>query len=279
MKTLLIKRIFVLLFLALLPAPLQAQEIIPAPVAAPTAPESAAPAPTATPAAPPPANPEPMGDYTKYFAKRAVGLTYFTFTPEKLPTDGSRLPLVVVLHDANGTAAAAKFLITPNQRKAFPAYVLVPALPEGRRWADPGRLKSVHALPAMAEIVKQMLIDNPAIDPARVYIIGCGTGGNGVYGATRHYPDLFAAAMPISATWNPNDIENMKKVPIAAFHGALDKIVPYGHSNDTITMINGAGGQAYFTKFEGMGHDCSSYNLFTPEILGWLFKQKKSDIQ
>ncbi len=274
MKTPIIQHVLAFLFLTLLTTPLQAQETIPAPVAPPAAADtpvtaSAAPAPA-------PANPEPMGDYTKYFAKRdAAGLTYFRFTPEILPTDGSRLPLVVVLHDANGTAAAARFLITPKLRQAFPAYIVVPALPENRRWADPGPLKPVHAVPAMAEIIKQTLTDNPVIDPARIYIIGCGTGGNGVYGATRHYADIFAAAMPISATWNPNDRENMHKVPTAAFHGAQDKIVPDGPSNDTITMIKSDGGTAYFTKFEGLGHDCSSHILFTPEILGWLFKQKK----
>lgn len=233
-----------------------------------------------------PSNPQPLEDYTQYYAQQVatvtsasdnkkIGLTYFWFPPEQPWAEGAKFPLVLVLHGASGFAEAGRFLITERTRKQFPAFVVVPALPQGRRWADPGKKKPVHALSEAVELIKQLSAENP-VDPARIYVIGCGTGGTGAYGAAQLYSDVFAAAVPIAAEWNPNEISNMKNVPIAAFHGNDDKIVPYLSSNDTITMVQHNGGTAFFTKYDQMKHDCSSPRIYNELLWKWLFDQKKN---
>ncbi len=268
MKTPIVRYILVSLFLAWMIPAASAQEAAPA----------------TAPAIQVPANPEPLGDFTKYFAKRTAhvtsagqpaALTYFWF-PAQQPAEGAKYPLIVVLHNSAGIADAARYLVSETVRKEFPAFVAVPALPEGLRWAESGPVKPTHALSQAVDMVKQILAENPAADPKRVYVIGCGSGGNGAYGAAEYYSDIFATAVPISATWNPSQSSNMKNIPVAAFHGADDKISSYLVSKDTIIMIQQNGGTAYFTLFDQMGYDCSSPRIYTPQLWAWMFQQKKN---
>lgn len=174
----------------------------------------------------PPANPEPLGDYTKYYGRGQapvmlnglqMALSYFLYSPvQPWPAD-AKFPLVLALHGAQGVAEAGRFLIAENIRAAYPAFVLVPALPEGKRWRDSGKLKPSHSLSAAIEVLNYVIAQQPAIDPTRIYVIGCGMGGNGAFGAAQYYPDIFAAAVAISGEWNKEETSNMVKVPLAAF--------------------------------------------------------------
>lgn len=232
-----------------------------------------------------PANAQPIGEFTSYYQKKsatiqsvdgtAVNMTYFWFEPETKPAEGQTVPLVLVLHGTQGYAESAYHLIRESVRQPHPAYIIVPTLPQGQRWADPGKLKPVHSLPDAVTLVKKVMAENP-IDPVRIYVMGCGTGGTGAYGAAQLYSDLFAAAVPIAATWNPNESDNMKKVALAAFHGSNDEYFKPYNSSDTITMVQGKGGTAFFTLFDGMKHDCNASSIYTPTLWEWLFSQKKA---
>ncbi|QQG35630.1 MAG: hypothetical protein HYS17_08905 [Micavibrio aeruginosavorus] len=235
-----------------------------------------------------PANSQPVGSFTSYYKKKSalikatdgtnINMTYFWYEPETKPADGQTLPLVLVLHGSQGYAESAYHLIKESVRGPYPAYIMVPALPQGHRWADPGKLKPVHMLPDTITLMKKIMMENP-IDPTRVYVMGCGTGGTGAYGAAQLYSDLFAAAVPISTTWNHKETDNMNKVAIAAFHGSEDEFFLPFNSSDTITMVQRHGGTAFFTLFEGMKHDCNSANIYTPTLWQWLFSQKKTAAQ
>lgn len=273
------KKIFaVMLSLTLLSSPsVMAQEA--APLAA--APSAAAPA---QPVKHPPANPLPMGDYTKYYTQQTATvtmdgqpteMTYFLFQPQRPWAEGTKFPLVLALHEANGEASVGRMLIEEVVRKKYPAFILVPALPAGKRWRDSGPIKPSHSLAATIDLIKQVMALHPAIDTKRVYVIGCGMGGNGAYGMAYDYADVFAAAVPVAAAWNPHDIGQMNKLPIAAFHGKDDKIVPYLSSTDTVTTIKQHGGTAFFTGYDFLGHDCKSDRIHNDLLWQWMFAQKK----
>lgn len=276
-------------------ASVRAQETAPATNNPFTAPETPAPVETAAPAQPlteapaqlvklPPGNPLPMNDYTKYFSQllapvtmdgQRAEMTYFLFQPEKPWAEGAKFPLVLVLHEGNGEASTAYMLISEAIRKKYPAFVLVPALPAGKRWRDSGPAKPSHSLSAAVDVLKDAMAHNSAIDTKRIYVIGCGMGGNGAYGMAYQYADLFAAAVPIAASWNPHDLGDMAKLPLAAFHGRDDKTVSYFSSADTVTAIQQNGGTAYFTDYDFLGHDCKSDRIHNDLLWQWMFAQKK----
>lgn len=270
-----------------------AETVVPqaAPVAAPSpaatasvTPAAEAPAVTAPAIVIPPGNPAPFGDYTQYYTRGQAeaqlndvraSLSYFLFSPEQPWVEGAKYPLVLVLHSAHGMAEAGRYLIGENTRKAFPAFILAPALPEGKRWRDSGKLKPSHSLAAGIDILNHVISQQPAIDPKRVYVIGCGMGGNGALGAAQYYSDIFAAAVAISAEWNKEEISNMNKVPLAVFHFSEDKIIlPYS-AMDTVSAVKQAGGTAYFTLHDNVAPDCLSDRVYNELLWKWLFAQTK----
>jgi dienelactone hydrolase len=113
-----------------------------------------------------------------------------------------------------------------------------------------------------------------AIDPDRVYVTGHSMGGWGTYLLTVLYPDRFAAGMPVagpvtqgawtgidfpgcdelsSGEYTPcyisaNDgrpreqhtrrmLENLRNVPLAIFHGAVDELVPVSGVTRQVTRL------------------------------------------
>ncbi len=292
------KKIFALSFIliSLFSITAQAQEAATAPAqpaaaVETAAPPAAAPAPVTSPIAPavvpaviPPANPEPLGDYTHYYTRAQApvtlngspaSLSYFLYSPEQPWAAGAKFPLVLALHGAQGLAEAGRRLIGDKTRKAYPAFILVPALPEGKRWRDSGPLKPSHSLSAAIEVLQYVMAQQPAIDPTRIYVIGCGMGGNGAFGAAQYYADIFAAAVAISAEWNDRETSNMAKVPLAAFHFSQDKVtLPYG-AMDTVSAVKQAGGTAYFTVHDNVAPDCLSDRIYNELLWQWLFAQQK----
>ncbi|MFN3827279.1 MAG: hypothetical protein ACK4NR_06600 [Micavibrio sp.] len=260
-----------------------------------------------------PLNDKPVKEYTPYYEKRTIILdgndgtpiqmTYFILSPtidtatatpdagqtpattegetqppaagEEEAPDQTKYPLVVLLHGVDGFAEAGYYLLLESVRKPHPSYVIIPALPRNMRWADPGRLSPTqHAIPQLIQLVEKIKASHP-IDPARIYVNGCDMGGIGAFGAAQLYPDTFAAAVPVGATWSPKETSNMHKTALAAFHGTNDQMYSHYNSSDTITMSQQQGGVAYFTLFENMKHECGSPSIYTPQFWDWLYSQKK----
>ena len=59
------------------------------------------------------------------------------------------------------------------------------------------------------------------IDPARVYLTGIGTGGDGVWRLAETYPDKWAALVPVHASYKP-DLAKVRHLPIWIFDAAPD---------------------------------------------------------
>lgn len=237
----------------------------------------------------------PVGPYTKYFERRQYVhrsrsatrvATYFWRAPQKPWPEGLKFPLVVALHGAPGTAYAAPYLLSGDMQIDFPAFILVPMSPPGRRWSFPVKTTSFsawveeyvqndHALTVVVGMIGDLSAKYP-VDTDRIYIIGCSEGGEGAFGAARHFPDVFAAAVPISGGWSAWDAENLTKIPLLVMHGARDTVVPVSRSRDTVQAIRKLGGVAEYAEFPSMGHECPSPSLYSKKIWAWLFSQKKS---
>lgn len=232
-----------------------------------------------------PANLLPLAKFTPYLEQHTavvpagdkdIQMTYFWLPPATTPAEGQKVPLLVFLHGATGKAPGAFYTLKESFRKNYPAYILIPALPDGKRWLDPGKMKpDVHALPQTVELIKQLETKFP-IDTKRVYVVGCSKGGDGAYGAANAYSDVFAAAVPISAMWSPREVQGMVKVPIAAFHGMQDKIADPMVSKGIVAEVKAIGGTAYFTPYDNMGHECDNDLLYNDLLWKWLFEQKKA---
>jgi predicted peptidase len=236
---------------------------------------------------------EPMGYHTQFFEKKQLEvdglhqnlmMTYYWMEPDKPYPSGQKFPLVMVLHGAPGNAYAAQYLKVPDMKRDFPAFIFVPMAALSQVWAVPDKIGGVAAppmyadnqvLPVAVEIIRRLMQKYP-IDPARIYVMGCSDGAAGAYAAALRYPDIFAAAMPMSGGRNIVDAPQMIHVPMWIFHGEHDTIYSVSIARAMADSIKAHGGNVQYTEFPDMGHNCPSPRLYGRETWEWLFSQRKS---
>jgi predicted peptidase len=196
-----------------------------------------------------------------------------------------RFPLIIFLHGSGerGTDNEAQikhiknlFLDTKNRGK-YPAYVLAPQCPKGVMWAEhnkDGSMKSQPTQPTklLLELIEKISKEFP-IDKTRIYITGVSMGGYGTWDLLARYPEMFAAGVPVCGGGDANSAAKMKGVPIWAFHGALDDVVPARLSRKMIQAIQKAGGMPGYTEYPDIKHDSWVQAYQEPHLLPWLFKQ------
>ncbi|CAI8301843.1 MAG: Uncharacterised protein [Opitutia bacterium UBA7350] len=127
------------------------------------------------------------------------------------------------------------------------------------------------------------------IDENRIYLTGNSMGGFGSWMWGGHNPEHFAAIVPVvgGIGYNgPMDVTkdlddwaaNLAKVPVFAFVGALDKVVPPGHSERIVRSIRSAGGaKVYLRNYPNEGHNARRVTYGTAEFYDWVFSQSKSN--
>ena len=144
--------------------------------------------------------------------------------------------------------------------------VVAPQVPEGGRWTV-GRV--VAALDdALARY---------RVDPDRVYLTGLSMGGYGTWEAIEAVPDRIAAAVPVCGGGNRLGIGAARAVPVWAFHGAMDAVVPVGASVEMVRALRAAGGAVRFTVYPDAGHDAWTETYANPEVYEWLLSHRLSD--
>jgi predicted peptidase len=122
-------------------------------------------------------------------------------------------------------------------------------------------------------ILDQVLNTEPA-DPRRVYLTGLSMGGFGAWDAATRWPQRFAAVVPICGGGDVSRAERLVDVPIWAFHGDADDIVPVKQTTDMIAAIRDLGGKPKVTVLKGVGH-----NSWVPAysdrqgVIPWMYKQ------
>ena len=125
------------------------------------------------------------------------------------------------------------------------------------------------------------------IDPKRVYLTGNSMGGYGSWAWGGHSPENFAAIAPVSGgigPGGPKDVTphvdkwaaNLAKVPVYAFAGGNDKVVPAERSERMIAAIQKAGGKhAKIKVYPEEGHGAGRQVFSSAEFYEWMFSQKR----
>ncbi len=216
-------------------------------------------------------------------------LPYRLLKPEKIER-GKSYPLVLFLHGGgeNGSdndlhlyIGAEDFAKAENRRK-YPCFVVFPQCPLGNSWGV-GSSKLLHgkttapprdALDSALELVDKLTAALP-IDKKRIYVTGLCTGGVGTWNALARRPKFFAAAIPICGAGDTDQAAIMKDVPIWAFHGDRDPVVPVEHTRAMIAAIRKAGGHPKMTIYHGAEHNSWSATYGDPKVMAWLFAQKR----
>ena len=202
---------------------------------------------------------------------------------------GKTLPLLIYLHGAGGVGGEIRKITGQVQRvvagiRKFcdePCLVVAPQClrdtPKGRgTW-----------IPSDLDVFLEHLKATLPVDEGRIYLTGNSMGGYGCWVWGGHRPDHFAAIAPIVGGIGRGgpmavtpDLDawaaNLAKVPVYAFAGALDRVVPAERSERMIAAIRKAGGKkARIRVFEKEGHGASRLVFSTKELYDWMFSQRR----
>lgn len=239
-------------------------------------------------------NPDQVSDHLKKLASPYEARTYVNSHGDTLryrlmiPMDYDSMrkyPLVVCLHGASGrgrdnvkqvvTSFPAQLLSNHENRTKYPAFLFVPQCPPRTGWGG------IEGIPAVDSLVFETILaleEEFAIDVDRCYVSGNSLGGGGTWHFICNRPDMFAAAIPVSGDGNPALAHKIVDMPVWAFHGGKDRIVPVSGSQDIINTIKNLGGSPRYTEFPDEGHHIWKNVTDTPGLLDWLFAQKRRTV-
>jgi predicted peptidase len=210
---------------------------------------------------------------------QTVQVSYLLYLPESYGQDPQqRWPLILFLHGRGERGEDLQLLkkhplprILEDQSD-FPAIVISPQLSLQRLWwAD--------LIDPLNALLDQIQVEY-AVDPQRVYLTGLSMGGFGSWEYILRYPERFAAVVPVSGGYRegsrliPENICDLKDIPIWVFHGGSDTIVPSFHSEILVEALRACGSHVRFTRYAGMEHEDAFLQAYAePELFSWLFSQ------
>ena len=181
-------------------------------------------------------------------------LKYWLYTPSD-PTEN--MPLIVYLHGGSGKGDDLELItavdgfpkyLRDGQLGDVRAYVIIPQLPSSQKgWAN--------GAAAVYELI-QVTVSKFGIDEENISLTGHSMGGTGTWNLALSYPTLFARIAPLSGSIRvqPEYIEKLKNIPVWAFVGSADTIVPPDSSMEFVAALKEAGGNAGITIFGDADH-------------------------
>ncbi len=208
---------------------------------------------------------------------------------------GRKYPVVLFLHGSGERGNdnekqltwGADLFLDSAKRAAFPAIVIFPQCPAGSSWAPVERNNNdslgfsfpdkpgTKPLQLVMELMNRLVEDKEA-NPKKIYVGGLSMGGFGTYDILWRMPGFFAAAFPICGGSNPDHVKDYaKNFPIWVFHGASDPVVPVANARLMVRVLRETGAKVKYSEYPGVGHDSWKNAFAEPDLLPWLFEQKK----
>ncbi len=113
------------------------------------------------------------------------------------------------------------------------------------------------------------------MDTERIYLTGLSMGGYGTWALAAKYPERFAAIVPICGGGKRFMARSLKDIPVWAFHGAKDNVVPLKESVKMVNAVKALGGNARLTVYPDAGHDSWTETYRNKELYSWFLGHRK----
>lgn len=204
-----------------------------------------------------------------------INVGYYVFLPENYDAN-KKYPLVLFLHGAGerGDGSKKKLpLVCVNalpkyaeEGEEYPFILLCPQCPENIVWNN-----IVLTLKALVDKIAAQY----SADPDRIVCTGLSMGGFGTWEMGVTYPDFFAAIAPVCGGGFSWRAALLKDMPVWAFHGDADNVVPISYSETMVEAIKKSGGNVKFTVFPGVNHNSWDSAYQTTDVVKWLTEQRK----
>lgn len=129
----------------------------------------------------------------------------------------------------------------------------------------------------VSQLLDSMASTN-SINIRQIYVGGLSMGGMGTFELLWRKPGFFAAAFPIAGGGDPTKAEVYGKgFPIWIFHGDTDPVVDVNDSRKMAAALKTANAKMKYTEYPGVKHESWNKAFAEPQLLPWLFNQKKNN--
>lgn len=197
---------------------------------------------------------------------------FWLYLPKRHMTSEEPLPLIIYLHGSSRRGRNLEDVkgngLPPllDQNDDFEFVVASPQALSKYRWQECWQ-------PDDLILLLDHLLATYHIDPNRVYLTGLSMGGYGTWACISRHSERFAAAVPICGGGDPALAQSIGDLPVHAFHGDADYVVPAQRSIEMVEAVNEAGGNAKLTLYPDVGHDSYTRTYANPELYRWLLQQ------
>jgi len=208
-------------------------------------------------------------------------LPYRLFLPPKYDP-ATNYPLVLFWHGAGevGTDNVGQmtdngqfsFLSASNLAK-FPCFYLAPQIPYSLSSCG-----QYYTFLDCATNLLSFLEAQFAIDPDRIYVTGLSMGGFLSWNMLARYPELLAAAVPMSGGLGCTSISDAllnARMPIWNFHAANDTTILVSYSDSVVAGLRSAGANVIYARYLVGGHGIWPTAYRTPGMVYWVMGQRR----
>lgn len=211
---------------------------------------------------------------------RNLHYDYLMHVPPGIHDTKHRYPLLIYLHGAGernrsvrrlAKADVVHFAGSVAKSSEFPFLVVCPKT-EAPSW-EPDRVIG---------LLDELLQDENLrwkIDPTRIYLTGFSMGAYGVWETAMQCPDRFAAIVPVAGGGRPEQVEHFDGLPVWAFHGGQDDVVPCESSIEMLDALQSRypdQRENYrMTVYPEADHGIARQVYENSELYRWLLRYRK----
>jgi predicted peptidase len=200
---------------------------------------------------------------------RTIKLEYLLYLPNGYGRSKKKWPLMLFLHGSGESGNNLEMVKTHglpkliDEGKDFPFIVVSPQLPTNGWWKT-----------EMLALLLDDLEQNLQVDTTRMYLTGLSLGGFGTWAMVEEFPNRFAAIAPICGDGLEFWMRNITHLPIWAFHGAKDDVVPLEQARRLVNELKRLGSKKVrFTVYKNAGHDSWTRAYANPKLYEWMLEQ------
>lgn len=204
----------------------------------------------------------------------AIGkLPVWVTTPKDFDPEKESLPVIVFLHGAGERGndesvievGFAKVMAKDNDYQGLRVITISPCCPDNCNW--------LHIHFQTLSVIRD-LVEKYNGDKNRITVTGLSMGGYGTWNFACMHSDYFAAAAPICGGGDVWMAENIT-IPVRAFHGEDDHVVPLSESVKMVERLKAVGGDVTLTVYPGVEHDSWVNAYEHSDLIKWLAAQHK----
>lgn len=206
-----------------------------------------------------------------FFDREVDGRPYVVFVPKGVK---GPLPSILFLHGMGESGTDGLLQVSVGigpalmrNRDRWPFLVVLPQKPVHRElWPE-----HANYLSKVLDAVQKEF--EP--DPHRRYLTGLSQGGHGTFHLVRNLSWQFAAAAAVCGWVAPETaVRNFRGIPLWAFHGEKDPVVPAEASRRAVQALQEAGEDAKLTLYPDVGHNSWDSAYAEEQLPKWLLSHR-----